>query len=286
MGRPVGVCGWSLHPDGTADLIARVRELGLTHVQLALSPLASLDEAARAEAVAQLLDSGLTLTAGMMSFEGEDYSTIGTIRQTGGFDPDDRWADRRAHVERCAALAGELGLPLVSTHIGFVPASNTDAYRTLLERAADAAELLAARGATLVVETGPEPAAVLLQFLNDLRVRTVGVNYDPANMILYGMGDPIEALRTLGHRVRHVHIKDAVASGQRGVEWGEEVPFGRGQVPVVDFLAELERVGYDGPLIVERERGGDRAADVRTAVRTLQAAERTMTATDEGHEAA
>ncbi len=285
LGHPIGVCGWSLHPDGTADLIARVRRLGLTHLQLALSPLTKLADEDRADAVALLRDSGLTLAAGMISFEGEDYSTLGTIRQTGGFDPDDRWPQRRAHVGACAAVAADLGVELVSTHIGFVPASNSDAYRTMLERTADAADLLAARGATLLVETGPEPAAVLLQFLNDLRARTVGVNFDPANMILYGMGDPIEALRTLGHKVRHVHVKDAVASAQRGVEWGREVPFGRGQVNPTEFLTAIEQVGYGGPLTVEREAGEDRMADVMTAIESLAAAERVMTGAAE-HEAA
>lgn len=285
LDHPLGVCGWSLRPDGPADLIAKLRALELTHLQVALSPLADADPAARDAAFQLYRDSGLTLCAGMISFEGEDYSTLATIRQTGGFEPDDRWPQRRSHVEACAAVADDLGLELVSTHIGFVPASNSDAYRTMLERTAEAAELLATRGATLLVESGPEPAAVLLQFLNDLRVRTVGVNFDPANMILYGQGDPIEALKTLGHKVRHVHVKDAVASGQRGVEWGREVPFGRGQVNPIEFLTAIEQVNYRGPLTVEREGGEDRMSDVMTAVASLQAAERVMTGAAE-HEAA
>ena len=96
------------------------------------------------------------------------------------------------------------------------------------------------------------------------------VNFDPANMILYGAGDPIEAVQTLGRHVRHVHIKDGTASAKPGREWGEEVPFGTGEVGPERFLGALQRIGYRGPLVIEREAGDQRAADVKTAVETLR----------------
>ena len=108
------------------------------------------------------------------------------------------------------------------------------------------------------METGQETAPELLQFLNDLRCQNVKVNFDPANMILYGAGDPIEAIASLGRHIGHVHVKDATLSdAARARRGATEVPFGTGQVPPKEFLRALDDVGYTGPLAIEREAGDD-----------------------------
>src|SRR5688500_4834126 len=125
------------------------------------------------------------------------------------------------------------------------------------------------------METGQERADELLTFLEDLRgagATNVFVNFDPANMILYGAGDPIAAVRTLGPHVRHVHVKDGTASSAPGREWGAEVPFGTGEVDVKAFLSALKSVGYAGPLAIERAAGDDGMGDVKTAIGTLEQA--------------
>ena len=124
----------------------------------------------------------------------------------------------------------------------------------------------------LGMETGQESAGELLEFLDDLDTPNVFVNFDPANMILYGAGDPIDAIRTLGRHVRHVHVKDATASNRPGEAWGEEVAFGTGQVGPQRFLAALHRIDYRGPLAIEREAGSQRMADVKAAVEALRKA--------------
>ena len=91
------------------------------------------------------------------------------------------------------------------------------------------------------METGQETASELLQFLNDLPVRNVGVNFDPANMILYGSGDPIEAIETLDRHIRHVHIKDAVASENPGMDWGRTTPVGAGEVGFPEMFHGIKR---------------------------------------------
>jgi sugar phosphate isomerase/epimerase len=91
-------------------------------------------------------------------------------------------------------------------------------------------------------------------------------------MILYGAGDPIDAIRTLSRHIRHVHVKDGTASSRPGQEWGEEVPFGTGQVGPKQFLAALDRIDYRGPLAIEREAGSQRMADVKTAIESLRQA--------------
>jgi sugar phosphate isomerase/epimerase len=117
-----------------------------------------------------------------------------------------------------------------------------------VDRIRDIADLFAAHDLWLLMETGQEPAHELLEFLHDLKRDNVFINFDPANMILYGAGEPIAAIKVLGKFIRHVHVKDATASTKPGKEWGEEVPFGTGQVGPRRFLAALHEVGYAGPL--------------------------------------
>lgn len=267
----IGVCSWSLHPKNIAELIARVRELGLSHIQLALQPLLEADEAARNEDLARLRDSGLVLTAGMISFPGEDYSTIAMIAQTGGYVPTDLWPKRKELTLRAAELGKMLGLSMISTHIGFVPQSSEKNYAVMTERVSEVAQAMKTHNIDLLMETGQEEASELLQFLNDLRAPNVHVNFDPANMILYGAGDPIEAIGILGRHIRHVHVKDATLSAQPRLKWGEEVPFGTGQVPPREFLEALAQVRYTGPLVIEREAGDNRVRDVRAAIEALKA---------------
>jgi sugar phosphate isomerase/epimerase len=142
----------------------------------------------------------------------------------------------------------------------------------LIERLETSANDLAQLGLTLTMETGQESAPELLQFFNDLNATNVKINFDPANMILYGAGDPIEAIGILGRQIAHVHVKDAVISKQPGIAWGTEVPFGTGQVPPKPFLRALKDAGYTGPLAIEREAGETRMQDIASAIETLKAA--------------
>ncbi|HTL27882.1 MAG TPA: sugar phosphate isomerase/epimerase family protein [Tepidisphaeraceae bacterium] len=266
----IGVCSWSLQPKTMADLLEQVRKLGLEHIQLGFQWIQAMDEATRSAALAQLKSSNIKLTGGMMSFPGEDYTTIASIRRTGGYVPDSTWESRRAQSLDALRLAQELGIKTIGTHVGFVPTSDDPGYSKIVDRVREIAEPFAAQGVDLLLETGQEPASELLQFFNDVRARNVGINFDPANMILYGAGEPIEAIRTLGRHIRHVHVKDAVPSDQPGVKWGTEVPFGTGEVRPGEFVAALDASRYGGPLVIEREGGDDRFGDVKIAIEALK----------------
>jgi sugar phosphate isomerase/epimerase len=268
-GHDIGVCSWSLRPSDLVDLFARVRRLNLSHVQLALADLVAADAPQREAAIKAVHNSGLTVTATMISFAGEDYTTIASIRRTGGYAPDEQWESRKSDTIAAARLAKDMGADLLSAHVGFVPMSSDPQYRVMVDRVGEIAAALAPLGVTFLMETGQETASELLQFLNDLRTRNVAVNFDPANMILYGAGDPIEAIATIGRHIRHVHVKDAIGSDHPGTQWGEEVPFGKGQVPPKEFIDALLKADYRGPLVIEREAGDDRMADVRFAIETL-----------------
>lgn len=271
-GHDIGVCSWSLGEPSLEVIIAKVKELGLSHMQLALNPLLKLDDQQLQQAVGLVKNSGLIVTATMLGFEGEDYSTIAAIHKTGGYGLDERWPVRKQLTIQAADLTRQLGVRYLSSHIGFVPPSNHKVYPVMLARLREISEELSKRGLEMAMETGQERAGELLQFLNDLNCRNMRVNFDPANMILYGAGDPLEAVRILGRHIRHVHIKDAIGSDKPGVVWGKEVPFGKGQVGPKRFLAALKEAGYTGPLIIEREGGQARMDDIRTAIEAIQSA--------------
>ena len=273
-GHDIGVCSWSIHPRSTEDLIASVKRLGLAHAQLALWPIVKMDDKQKHQELGVLRNSGLTFTGGMIGFPGEDYSTIATIKKTGGFVSEEEFPVRRAMTKSAGQIAADLGMNLLTAHIGFVPPSNDPTYPTMLERICLIAEDLRTLGITLTMETGQESAPELLQFLNDLRCQNVKVNFDPANMILYGAGDPIEAIQILGRHIAHVHVKDATLSDAPGATWGKEVPFGTGQVPPKEFLRALKDAGYTGPLAIEREAGETRMEDIAFAIETLKQAAR------------
>ena len=268
-GHDIGVCGWSLRPANTEELIAGVKSLGLSHIQLTLAPLLELDESRRQMELNQLRASGLKVTATMINFTGEDYASIARIHATGGYLPDGEWPARKALTADAAKLSAELGAALLTTHVGFVPAKSDKGYATMLQRVREIASELARHGVTLIMETGQERADALLAFLLDLKAENVAINFDPANMILYGAGDPIEAIGVLAKYIRHVHVKDATASDKPGEAWGEEVPFGTGQVGPKRFIEALHRAGYRGPLAIEREAGESRMEDVKAAIRVL-----------------
>ncbi len=208
---------------------------------------------------------GVSLASGMFGTIGEDYSTIETIRRTGGIVPDDTWEQNLANITVNARIARDLGLGLVTFHAGFMPHETTDpAFDKLLDRIAKVAEVVAGQGLALAFETGQETACTLRSFLQELGHPQVGVNFDPANMILYDKGDPIESLRVLSPWLKQCHLKDATKTSIPGT-WGEEVPVGTGQVDWRSFLNVLTAAGFKGPLCIEREAGNQRVKDIRAA---------------------
>ena len=261
----LAVCSWSLQPESCADLIEKVRATGLTRVQLHLNPIAT-GEAGWVDAASDLAAADIAVVSGMLTCVGEDYSSIAAIERTGGIVPDATWRETRAQAAAAVPIARDLGLRLVTLHAGFIPHEPANPLRkTVMHRLAEVADLYAAIGCAIALETGQESAAALLSLLDELGRNDVGVNFDPANMLLYGSGDPIAALQQLAPRVRQAHLKDAVASHQPGIEWGQEVPVGEGQVDWPAFFTALQTAGFDGDCCVEREAGDQRIEDVRTA---------------------
>ncbi len=259
----LAVCSWSLQPVSVADLVEKTLATGVRRLQLALDPPRE-NPAAWSDLRGCLDRAGITVVSGMLTTVGEDYSTLETIKRTGGIVPDATWAQNWAHFQAAAALAAQLKLRLVTLHAGFLPHDPADpSYAPLAERLRKVADLFGAQGMSIALETGQETATCLASFLSGLGAANVGVNFDPANMILYDKGEPVAALRTLGRWLSQVHLKDATRTRIPGT-WGEEVPVGTGEVAWPAFFQTLRELGYAGDLCLEREAGTQRVADLRS----------------------
>lgn len=265
--QSLGLCSWSLHPKNPDDVLAGLAELGLKKVHIALDPMRCDIETWRFTGP-RFWEAGVAMVCGMFGSIGEDYATPQRIRETGGVVPDEHWQQNRENIRNNIKLANTLDTPMISTHAGFIPEDEKDPqFIKMLDRIDDIAKMIEeiTDEGWLLLETGQENADTLINFHEQLMQHNVGVNFDPANMILYDMGDPIEALERAMPYVKQVHIKDALPPKQKG-EWGTEVPIGQGAVDWPAFIKVLKDNAYDGDLIIEREAGDDRMKDIKTAV--------------------
>ena len=260
MGR-IGVCSWSLQPESALDLIEKTCATGVGAVQLALDPLRT--GGWPVDAAAAVREAGIDVLSGMMETGDEDYSTLDTIRETGGIGPDATWEKNLALADADARIAAALGLELVTFHAGFIPHEG-ERRGVLIDRIRRIGDAFASHGVRAGLETGQETADTLVGVLEELDHPGVGVNFDPANMILYGMGEPVSALRRLAPWVFQIHVKDALATDVAGT-WGREVAVGTGAVDWTAFFDVVREKELDVDLVIEREAGGERIADVRTA---------------------
>lgn len=266
----LAVCSWSLRPESPRDLTEKIRACGVSGVQLALDPVRT-GEWDEIETVSLLDGAGIEIVSGMMATAGEDYSTLDTIRETGGVRPDHTWPENLAAARGNAELAARIGVNLVTFHAGFIPHDRSDPeWAKLIARLQDLVDVFHGCGVRVAFETGQEDAATLLEAMDALQRPTAGINFDPANMILYNMGDPAEALAQLAPRIEQIHVKDAVYTEKPGT-WGLEVPAGTGAVDWARFFGIVRERLTDCDLVIEREAGEERVKDVRTAAALIRA---------------
>lgn len=271
---PLGVCSWSLQVGSVPELVRLLDTLDTNFTQIACGDPHHASWAEGDTMPMAALTSGLKLTGAMIGFPGEDYTTPDTIKQSGGFgDP----ATREARIETlkwALERTKALGLTDLMLHAGFIPEPGDPGRKAMLDTLAHAASLAAERNVTLAFETGQETADLLRLTLDELKCPNLKVNFDPANMLLYNMGDPIRAVHILGSDIRSVHLKDAKRPTVPG-QWGEEVPLGEGEVNIAAFLQALAEVEFDGPLSVEREVG-DQQGRVRDVAHGLTVVNRLL----------
>jgi L-ribulose-5-phosphate 3-epimerase len=264
------------------ESIATVARMGAKGVQIyALNPAHDLTKYsdAQLEELRQFVEShGLVVSALGGDIPGHGFRRV---------------AENPAKIElekRMIDIAIKLGTNVVTTHIGVVPSTDHPDYPGMVAALAELGEYAVSKGAVLAIETGPETAEVLAQFIKDTGSEGVGVNFDPANLVMVLNADPVASVRILGKRIVHTHVKDGIhyrkcdpekvygafAEGgfeQLLAETGElfaEVTPGKGQVIWPEYLRALREVGFDGFLTIEREVGDNPEEDITKAISFIE----------------
>ena len=286
--RNISVCSWSYRLSA-AHVAEEMTKSGVKHVHLALNPFVDplavvpgtagetenvggtggVDSIAKQrQDIEEYLASGRwQISSTLHNSRYDDYSTLESIRKTGGLVPDEHWEENRKIIADVVKLTAEWKAPYMMLHAGYINPADKAGHRKLTDRLKYVRDLCADAGIGLTLETGQETADDLAETLSDLP--GVFVNFDPANMILYGKGDPVRAVKILAPWIRHVHVKDANYTKTPGT-WGEEVEWTKGQVNADAFIAALDEIGFNGFLAVEREAGNNRAGDIAAAVADLK----------------
>ena len=263
-----GELGFDAPPD---EIVESVRSLGVSCGQLGIHGDADLGDASAKSWQAALEAGGLRVVTAFAGFRGESYASIPVCAQTVGFVPRSFRDERERRTYRISAFARKLGIRGVAAHIGCLPEDpEAPDYRDVLALVQRVCDRCAENGQTFALETGQEPAGELLEFLRRVDRPNVGINFDPANMILYGSGEPLEALDMLKGQVLTVHCKDGTWPETPG-EWGRETPLGEGNVGMAQYVRALRAIGYTGPLTIEREIvGKEQREDIRRAIALLE----------------
>jgi len=267
----IGVMFWAGRDP--LQTIREVKALGVRAGQLGVPgdmPLKGAGESWKAA----LEQEDFTIVTVFCSYVGESYADIPTVQQTVGFIPPATRQEREQRTKDVSDFAAVLGVKSIACHIGFVPENRTDpAYLDVLHMVRRICDHAARHGQSFALETGQEPAETLLTFLRDVDRKNIGINFDPANMIMYGTGDPIQALGVLAPHVISVHCKDGVWPPKDVAgALGSERPLGDGDVGMQQFIDKLKQVGYKGALNIEREIEDQeqKKVDMRSGVKLLE----------------
>jgi sugar phosphate isomerase/epimerase len=248
----------------------KVRSLGLPTCQIMAPPAAWRTPERVRQIQAGAAERGVAITLMFCHFPGEVYTDVPTIQRVCGLVPKDTRAERVRMTREISDHARDLGLDTIAAHIGFVKDHDDPEYKALVAVMQEICDYCAGNHQQFALETGQETAPALLRFIQDVGRDNLKVNFDPANMILYGSGEPIEALGLLGPHVVGAHCKDGTWPKQAG-ELGEEKPLGEGQVGIDRYIAKLKEIGYTGALTIEREISGpQQMEDIRRAIRLLE----------------
>jgi sugar phosphate isomerase/epimerase len=253
------------------ESLKRVADLGMTNIQTSTPPDDLFEEPKRSAFIQAAHESSVKITVMFATFPGEDYSDIASVRRTVGYLNPVTREERVQKTLQISDLARDLGVDKVAAHVGFVPEETNDPeYAAMVEVVRRLCDHCKGNGQYFCMETGQETAEVLLRFIHDINRDNLRVNFDPANMILYGSGEPIAALKLVAKYVASVHCKDGKWPTEAG-KLGHEYPLGQGDVGIDRFVATLKEIGYDGPLTIEREISGDQQIkDILEAKKLLE----------------
>ena len=215
-------------------------------------------------------ESGIRLAAFWAGYTGKiiwnSYGGPGTC----GLVPRDQRARRVEELKKGADFAALIGVPAIITHCGFIPENPEDPlYPETVDAIREVAGHCRKLGLGFWFETGQETPLTLLRTIEDVGLDNLGINLDTANLILYGRGNPVDALEVIGKYVRNLHVKDGVFPTD-GRSLGKEVPFGEGRADFDRIIPKLYELNFTGELIIEREISGPKQVeDIKLAYEKL-----------------
>ena len=246
-------------------------EYGMKTVQLQNWDMSLLNEEMAEQIKADLKESGIRLAAFWAGYTGrivwDFYSGPGTC----GIVPRDQRSRRVGELKKGAEFAAMIGAPAIITHCGFIPESPADPlFEETVSAIWEVASYCQELGLGFWFETGQETPVTLLRTIQALELPNLGINLDTANLILYGRGNPVDALDVIGPYVRNLHVKDGLFPVD-GRYLGKEVPVGEGKADFPEIIRKLHALNFSGEMIIEREISGEQQiSDIKRAKAYLE----------------
>jgi len=249
----------------------KVKEMGIPSCQLACWDKTLMNVEMAEKVNHAVKQTGIEITAFWCGWEGpaiwDSYDgplTLGLV------PPTYRYA-RMLNLMQGVDFAVQIGVVDVITHVGFIPEDpNQPEFHSLVSTLRYLVSFYKQKGRYFLFETGQETPVTLLRTIEEIGMDNIGINLDPANLILYGKGNPVDALDVFGKYVRGVHAKDGIYP-TTGRYLGEEKPLGEGKVNFPALVARLKSFGYRGALTIEREISGDQQIkDILSAKKILE----------------
>ena len=265
LGSIVGV---SSEPEAA---IQRVKDLGLPTLQACCGPAAYDSDETLERLKKAAAENGVEVSTVWAGLPGPAVWNFTEGPRTIGLVPAQYRPERTEALKKAAAWASRLGAPSITTHCGFIPQDPDDPdYIGTVESLKEVAAACEEHGVEFWFETGQETPITLLRTMEDVGAGNLGINLDPANLLMYGNGNPVDALDVFGIYVRGMHAKDGEYPAN-GRELGHEKPLGMGRVNFPALMAKLRSMCFSGAVTIEREISGDQqVADIKRAMLLLE----------------